>query len=58
MSEGTGYIKEGAPSWFVWSARSVQGIAGDAVYSILFMELAPGFRYCNNFGRIVVCKGP
>ena len=31
MSEGTGYIKEGAPSWFVLSVRSVQRIAGDAV---------------------------
>ena len=31
VSEGTGYIKEGAPSWFVWSVRSVRRIAGDAV---------------------------
>ena len=31
VSEGTGYIKEGAPFWFVWSVRSEQRIAGDAV---------------------------
>ena len=44
--------------WFVCSVRSVQRIARGASYSVVFMGLAPGFRHCNNLGRIVVCKGP